>query len=43
MRLSGIGSNNHTGLNDRRTKENIKQQLIMEFGLDANGKVKEIN
>jgi len=37
MRLSGIGSQNHNGLNDRRTKENIKQALISEFGFDANG------
>lgn len=37
MRLSGIGSHNHTGLNDRRTKDNVKQALIVEFGIDANG------
>ncbi|CAI2386807.1 unnamed protein product [Moneuplotes crassus] len=34
MQLSGIGSSNHTGLNDRRTKERIREQLIMEFGID---------
>ena len=37
MKLSSIGSINHTGLNDRRTKEKIKEALIMEFGIDANG------
>ena len=37
MMLSGIGSNNHTGLNDRRNKDMIKQALNVEFGPDEVG------